>query len=1417
MGINVNMKDGVVTNLPPTILQSNAKQMGTDTLRSIEIVEGTNVNDIYDARGFSGTSTNAGSNGQWNKFQGNGGNDTIYGNGATSIAYDFSSVAVDVNLGTGQAKALDPANQTGELAQIVGNDTFTGVYDVVGSVFGDKLTGGGAGRVEGASSYEVFRPGAGNDTIDGQGDWDAVAYNDATSGITADFSLASGQIKDGMGGTDTLVNVEGVFGSTFADVLLGSDANNNPFNTETFAGGMGNDTIDGRGGYDSVFYSYGNPATGVNVNLTTGLAQDGFGTLDTLLNIEGVSGSELDDTLTGNAGDNRLEGRGGNDTIDGGAGIDWARYDNTTAGAVQVNLATGLATGGAGNDTLLNIENVLGSVFDDTLTGNAGANRLQGGAGNDTLSGGGGNDTAVYTGNKANYTVTRTANGWTVKDNVGSEGTDTLTGIENIAFVDQTQVGNIAPTGMVKISGIAKQNKTLTASNTLSDVDGMGTVSYQWSADGAAISGATSATLQLGQAQVGKVITVNAVYTDALGNPESVSSANTAAVLNVNDLPTGGVSVSGQLQQGQTLPASNNLADADGMGTVSYQWFSAETGAISGANAANLTLGQAQVGQHIYAKASYTDGGGKLESKVSASSDAVANVNDAPTGSVLIDGNAWEGQTLTARSAINDPDGLGAFQYQWLADGQAIDDANASTLVLTPGLVGRSISVQLAYLDGGDTEESVTSSATAEITPRNTAVVGNVQMAGSAAQYQTLQAQINLQDDDGLGAFNFQWYATDSNGQKTAIAGATNEILALQQAQVGKRISVNTSYTDGHGNLESVDSGLSSAVLNVNDRPTGGVSITGPAKQGTALKATNTLADLDGMGTVTYQWKANGTAIASATTDTLTLTQAQVGAKITVTANYIDSFGAPESKTSMSTKAVVAVVAVNKAPEINGPAAANFSENGTGTAYSIVATDQDAGTVLSYSISGADAALFSVNASTGLVTFKSAPNFESPADAGANNVYDLTVSASDGSLSASKAVAITVTDVNEAPTISSPATATFAENASGAAYTTTATDPDAAAALSYAIGGADAALFKINATTGVVSFKAAPNYEAPADAGADNVYNVTVTASDGTLSASKAVAISVANVNEAPVLGANAAVSYAENGKGVVYTAVANDVDATTTLAYSIGGTDVSLFNINASTGAVSFKSSPDFEKPADAGKNNVYDITVTASDGVLSSNTQAVAITVTDVLVEPGQSVIDLGSYGKLIAPVQVDSGNWYYFWDMSGNGVAGNTGGSLNGGVDTTTHNVIDGLFNKDINGIANNLIKNFDGNFGTTDTYRYATLNGVKLALPTSGIVGAAGQQAGTAVGDATTAGNGSNALNAKYNDLLAIWDAYNGTTTGTNLSGTPPNWQSNNYWSATDVTGVGHATVNLNSGNLSSFDDTKPYFVALQVLG
>jgi uncharacterized delta-60 repeat protein len=118
---------------------------------------------------------------------------------------------------------------------------------------------------------------------------------------------------------------------------------------------------------------------------------------------------------------------------------------------------------------------------------------------------------------------------------------------------------NSAPTGSVTISGSATQGQTLSASNTLADADGMGAVSYQWLADGANIFEATGSTFLLSQAQVGKVITVAASYIDLKNTPELLLSNSTTAVTNINDAPTGLVSITGTAAENQTLTAINTL------------------------------------------------------------------------------------------------------------------------------------------------------------------------------------------------------------------------------------------------------------------------------------------------------------------------------------------------------------------------------------------------------------------------------------------------------------------------------------------------------------------------------------------------------------------------------------------------------------------------------------------------------------------------------------------------------------------------------------------------------------------------------------------------------------------------------------------------------------------------------------------
>ncbi len=197
------------------------------------------------------------------------------------------------------------------------------------------------------------------------------------------------------------------------------------------------------------------------------------------------------------------------------------------------------------------------------------------------------------------------------------------------------------------------------------------------------------------------------------------------------------------------------------------------------------------------------------------------------------------------------------------------------------------------------------------------------------------------------------------------------------------------------------------------------------------------------------------------------------------------------------------------------------------------------------------------------------------------------------------------------------ANVSVAENTT--AVTTVAADYAGGGTLTYTIlQSGDGALFNLNPTTHALSFKTAPDFEAPADGNKNNVYDVTVKASDGTNEDTQLLHVSVTNKNDnAPVIasnggGAAAKVSVAEN-KTAVTTVAATDKDGNT-LTYAIkAGGDGALFKLNSATHALSFKAAPDFEAPADANKDNVYDVTVQASDGA-HVDTQVLHVSVTDV-----------------------------------------------------------------------------------------------------------------------------------------------------------------------------------------------------------
>ena len=421
--------------------------------------------------------------------------DTLVGNevgnrldgGAGVDTVDYFSAPAGVHVDLSQGLAWNDGHGS--------QDTLVSIEAVRGSYYDDTLVGdAGDNRLDGGEG--------GHDWIDGGSGFDTVDYF-SSYGVHVD--LSQGLALEFMDGAqDTLVSIEAVWGSEWNDVLMGDEGDNlldGKFADDLLIGGGGDDTLFGDNGADSLYggdghdrlYAgkgddtlqggaghdlidggddrdtvyYDDAAAGVVLRLWANRAeQDGHGGRDTLVSIENVVGSSHDDWLAGNADDNWLRGLSGDDTLrggagtdtligdagddrlDGGLGVDVAYYAEAGAGVV-VKLWKGVAEidGDGGSDTLVSIENVVGSGFDDfiagdhrdnflngwlgddTLRGGSGDDTLEGGAGHDLLHGGEGHDMADYS-TAASGVVVKLWKG--VAENDGEGGQDRLVAIEDV-------------------------------------------------------------------------------------------------------------------------------------------------------------------------------------------------------------------------------------------------------------------------------------------------------------------------------------------------------------------------------------------------------------------------------------------------------------------------------------------------------------------------------------------------------------------------------------------------------------------------------------------------------------------------------------------------------------------------------------------------------------------------------------------------------------------------------------------------------------------------------------------------------------------------------------------------------------------------------------------------------------------------
>ncbi|WP_254508784.1 cadherin domain-containing protein [Anatilimnocola floriformis] len=299
---------------------------------------------------------------------------------------------------------------------------------------------------------------------------------------------------------------------------------------------------------------------------------------------------------------------------------------------------------------------------------------------------------------------------------------------------------------------------------------------------------------------------------------------------------------------------------------------------------------------------------------------------------------------------------------------------------------------------------------------------------------------------------------------------------------------------------------------------------------------------------------------------------------------------------------------------------ATATENATAVTTVTIVDPQVPTQFVTYTLSGLDAAKFNITPD-GVLTFITAPNFESPTDTNGDNVYEVTVTAQDSGvpsatgLTDSQSLLVTVVNANEAPTIA-PQTFTVAENSANntAVGTVVAADVDVGDTRTFAItDGNTGGAFAINSSTGAITVANGSllNFEGTP------TYTLTVSVTDaGNLSASNTITVNLTNVNEAPTI-APQTFSVAENSANTtaVGTVVAADVDAGDTRTFAItGGNTGGAFAINATTGAITVANSAalNFEGTPS------FSLTVSVTDAGNLSTSNTITVNLTNVNEAP-------------------------------------------------------------------------------------------------------------------------------------------------------------------------------------------------------
>ena len=972
--------------------------LGDDTLTSAS----TSVNDVLDG-GTGGETATGGDTATLDRTT-----QTI----ALTLALDDNVVAQVPLLDGTLIKNIEKLNYTGGS----GVDTISGLST---GNYADTIRGkGGNDVLSGGDGVDQLLGGVGDDILDGG------AGNDTLFGGDSNSAGETGT------GNDTLLGGAGI------DQLFGGDGDDQLFGEadgDQLNGGSGNDTLDGGSANDNL-----NGADG-NDNL---IGSDGA---------DSLVGGNGDDTLDGGVGQDLLQGETGNDTlisvdqdfqIIGGAGTDFLLVERSTAATGQtfvlnnqltslINLADGTTVtqieqvefrGGSGNDTLT------GGALNDTLSGNGGTDVLVGGGGDDvldgglginTLTGGAGNDTldgalgsitnAAFSGTFSNYQVTRLGNGriQVTDQRAGSpDGTDNTGVINLFQFSDRNYSVPTAANGSATSNEDIAINSTVTATDldgdtlTYTTATGPAHGTVTWNSGGnytytpaSNFYGADSFTYKVNDGTLDSLtatvsLTINPINDAPVNAVPSAQTMDEDTSLNitglgVSDVDSGVSPITVTLAVGHgvlNVAAGTEVIIANnGTGNVSLTGeVSAISAALTAANAVSYTSAQDYAGSDTLTMQS-NDGGNFGAGGALSDSDTVAitinPINDAPVNTV-------PGAQTTDEDTNLVVSGLSVADV----------DSGSNSISMTLSVANGILTIQ------EDPSVLVTDNGTASVTVSGTVADINALLAlASAVAY---SPALDYNGGDTLTVLTDDGGNTGAGGalsDSDTVAITINPIndAPIANADTGSAIEAGAiPGGNATGNVlandTDVDAGDTKTVNAVNGLAAN-VSVPIAGTYGTVT--------LNGDGSYTYVVDNANAFVQALNAGSTPLTESF---DYTVT----DTAGA----TSLSTL-TISINGANDAPTITSNAAITIDEN-IASVTIVSASDVDnTAEQLSYSISGgADAALFTVNSETGALAFAAAPNFESSADAGGNNVYDVIVQVSDGALTDTQAIAVTVND-----------------------------------------------------------------------------------------------------------------------------------------------------------------------------------------------------------------------------------------------------------------------------------------------------------------------------------------------------------------------------------------------------------------------